>query len=52
VWRPVASGLWKQHEAFDGTYDVQDLCDVLEFLDVKEENTRRYNDWKARQNAQ
>jgi len=32
---------------FDGTYDVQDLCDVLEFLDVKEENNRRYVEWKA-----
>jgi len=47
VWRPVAAGLWQQHEMFDGTYDVQDLCDVLEFLDVKEENNRRYVEWKA-----
>lgn len=41
VWRPVAAGLWRQHETFDGTYDVGDLLDVLEFLDVKEENERR-----------
>jgi hypothetical protein len=27
---------------FDGTYDIGDLLDVLEYLDVKEENTRRY----------
>lgn len=44
LWRPVAAGLWRQHEAFDGTYDVGDLLDVLEFLDVKEENERR---WRA-----
>jgi hypothetical protein len=28
---------------------VQDLADALEYLDVKEENTKRYNDWKDRQ---
>ncbi len=42
LWRPVAAGLWRQHETYDGTYDVGDLLDVLEFLDVKEENERRY----------
>jgi hypothetical protein len=41
LWQPVAAGFWRQHELFDGTYDVGDLLDVLEFLDVKEENTRR-----------
>ena len=45
LWRPVASGLWRQHETFDGTYDMQDLCDVLEFLDVKAENKARYTAW-------
>ncbi len=43
LWRPVAAGLWRQHETFDGTYDVGDLLDVLEFLDVKDENERRYH---------
>jgi hypothetical protein len=33
--------LWRHHETFDGTYDVGDLLEVLEFLDVKEENERR-----------
>ena len=42
VWRPVAAGLWRQHETYDGTYDVGDLLNVLEFMDVKEENERRY----------
>jgi len=51
VWRPIAAGLWRQHEARDGTYDVEDLCDVLEFLDVKEENERRYAEWKEANHA-
>jgi len=38
--------MWRQHEAFDGTYTAQDLCDVLEFLSVKDENRRRYEAWK------
>ena len=41
--------MWRQHEANDGTYDVQDLIDVLEFLDVKEENTRRFEEWREGQ---
>lgn len=45
VWRPIAAGLWRQCEADDGTYDVDDLMDALEFLDVKEENQRRYDAW-------
>ena len=45
----MAAGLWRQHEIFDGTYDLQDLCDALEFLDVKEENARRYADYKKSQ---
>jgi hypothetical protein len=45
VWRPIAAGLWRQSEVRDGLYDMGDLCDVLEFLDVKEENERRHADW-------
>jgi hypothetical protein len=41
LWQPVAAGLWRQHELFDGTYDIGDLLDVLEYLDVKSENERR-----------
>jgi hypothetical protein len=37
----VAAGLWRQREMQDGTYDLRDLLDVLEFLDVKAENERR-----------
>jgi hypothetical protein len=47
LWRPVAAGLWRQHELFDGTYDTADFFDVLEFLQVKEENQRRLTDWEA-----
>ena len=45
----MAAGLWLQRETFDGTYDVQDLVDVLEFLDIKEANERRYVEVKNAQ---
>lgn len=47
AWRPVAAGLWHQREMWDGTYDVGDLADALEYLDVKDENQRRYTEWHA-----
>jgi hypothetical protein len=50
-WTPVAAGLWRQHELSDGTYDVQDLIEVLEFLEIKEENARRYADWQRSQES-
>ena len=40
----MASGIWSQRELFDGTYDFLDLLEAHEFLDVKEENTRRQNE--------
>jgi hypothetical protein len=49
LFRPVASGLWRQCETFDGTYDIQDLLDIHEFLDVKEENESRRQAWLASQ---
>lgn len=49
IWRPVAAGLWTHRELRDGVFDMGDLCDVLEFLDVKEENERRHADWVRRQ---
>ena len=42
LWRPIAAGLWRQYELYDGTYDIGDLLDALEYLDVKEENERRH----------
>ena len=38
---PVAAGLWRQHELWDGTYTIDDLADVIELLQVKSENERR-----------
>ena len=38
---PVAAGLWKQHELWDGTYTLDDLLDILELLQVTKENERR-----------
>jgi hypothetical protein len=52
LWRPVGAGMWKQHELWDGTYDVQDLCDAIEYLEVKEENQRRVAEWRANQQLQ
>lgn len=43
------SGVWRQHEVWDGTYDFGDLLDVHEMLDVVEENKRRYADYAKRQ---
>jgi hypothetical protein len=37
----VASGMWKQKEAKDGTYNYFDLLDTLEILMVRNENNRR-----------
>jgi hypothetical protein len=45
----VAADLWRQREASDGTYDMQDLCDALEYLDAKDENDRRRHEWLERQ---
>jgi hypothetical protein len=44
----VGAGLWRQHELFDGTYDIGDLLDVIEFLDVRDENQRRQREAAAR----
>lgn len=44
LWRPVAAGVWRHHEIFDGTYDIGDLLEITEMLDVKEENERRYRE--------
>ena len=41
VYAPVAAGVWKQHELWDGTYTLDDLMDIIEVLRVKAENERR-----------
>ena len=41
LFLPVAAGLWKQHELWDGTYTLDDLLDAVELIRVSRENTRR-----------
>ena len=38
---PVEYGYWKQKETWDGTYTIDDLMDILEVIQVKNENERR-----------
>ena len=35
------AGMWKHHELWDGTYTFDDLLDVIELIQVKQENERR-----------
>lgn len=41
VFAPVGAGMWRQHEMWDGTYTLDDLLDIVELLQVKNENERR-----------
>ena len=41
MYAPVAAGLWRQHELWDGTYVLDDLLDIIEIMQVKGENERR-----------
>ena len=41
LYRPVLAGLWKQHELWDGTYDLDDLIAIHEMLDIKAVNDYR-----------
>ena len=38
---PVAAGLWRQHELWDGTYTLDDLLDIAELIQVTRENEIR-----------
>ena len=38
---PVAAGMWRQHEMWDGTYTLDDLLDIIELIRVTRENERR-----------
>ena len=38
LFLPVAEGLWRQHELWDGTYTLDDLLDIAEMIRVKREN--------------
>ena len=41
---PVQLGFWKQHELWDGTYTIDDLLDIHEVIDLKNENEYRVNE--------
>ena len=41
LYTPVAAGMWRQHEVWDGTYTLGDLLDAHEMLMVRNENERR-----------
>ena len=41
LFLPVAEGLWKQHELWDGTYTLDDLLDINELIRVRRENEIR-----------
>jgi hypothetical protein len=47
--RPVAAGMWKLRESFDGTYTVDDLLDICEVMDLQIENRARQEQWLDRQ---
>ena len=41
LFLPVAAGLWKQHELWDGTYTLDDLLDIIELIHIRRENEIR-----------
>ena len=41
LFLPVAAGLWRQHELWDGTYTLDDLLDAVELITVQRENEGR-----------
>ncbi len=41
LFLPVAAGMWRQHELWDGTYTLDDLLDAVELLQVTRENEAR-----------
>ena len=44
LFLPVAAGMWKQHELWDGTYTLDDLLDIAELIRVRRENENRAAD--------
>lgn len=41
--------MWKQHEVWDGTYNLDDLLDAHEILAVTHENKRRAEEASMRE---
>lgn len=50
AYAPVAVGMWRQHEVFDGTYDFDDLLDAHEIMAVKAINAKRAQEAAERRN--
>lgn len=44
------SGAWRQHQVWDGTYNLEDLLDWHEMARVRAENDRRRQEWEKAQN--
>ena len=51
LWRPVAAGVWTHRDIVEGVFTFRDLCDVHEYLDVKEKNQADFRAWRAAQEA-
>ena len=41
LFAPVLGGYWRQHETYDGTYNLDDLLDIIEVMQVQAENEER-----------
>ena len=41
MYAPVIAEMWSQHELWDGTYNLDDLLDAHEIIEVKAENQER-----------
>ena len=50
AYAPVAAGMWRQHEVFDGTYDFDDLLDAHEIMAVKAIDAKRAQEAAERRN--
>lgn len=50
AYAPVAAGMWRQHEVFDGTYDFDDLLDAHEIMAAKAINAKRAQEAAERRN--
>ncbi len=44
LFLPVAAGMWRQHELWDGTYTLDELLDITELIRVRRENEERAAD--------
>jgi len=44
ILAPVEAGMCRYESLLDGTLDLADIARMNEFLEVKQENTARYNE--------